>query len=288
MSRRVKRFFIFSSVIIFVSWYIFDSTLLKKLTSLTLGELLSTPSFLTEVDSASIHWLGMEASHVSLHGKSAFQSLLLDSLHLDCKRFETLTGQPNCSSKASLYSGTANVDFNKKNDRFFINGNISGLKLSQHILIRGYGIEDGTLSVKDLSMTTNGNHVTDATGNLEILGVKKPSVSRLSPSLTGLPIPIELPAVDIDSLKATITYKEATLECNDISLSSSLGELKGAFQVKTNKLSSMQISLALSDKGKEILIPYLLFICSKDALSKELANPLIFEFKNHQIQCHVA
>ena len=279
-----KRTYILSFVALFVIWMTFDTTMLKKLLSMSIGDRLSGNGYFTEIESSSFHWFGVNAEKVAFHGKSAFESIVLDSANVECSPM-ILLKNGSCQSDIELYAGTILATINKESvSKLTLSGTAKNIHLEKHLLIRGYGIEEGLLSVPEFSLTRNESSL-DISAKIQISELKKPLSSRLSPSLTGLPVPIDIPAIDINSLNAKLKINNSITLISDINMNSSWGSLKGSLSFQNKQLKQAELNVQFLSQGKEAVSAFLPFICPRDIVSEAQIPPLLFKLNNGQFSC---
>jgi hypothetical protein len=288
MGRRTKKSLIIITVVCFVAWATFDRSLLQQLVAASLSEILSSSSVTAEVEQASAHWLGISTGPILLHGRSPFAAVTLDGATADCKPLSVLMGNPACTSQLSLYGGSGAFSYTKQAGTMLLTGDLDKLDLKRHKLIKSYGIERGNLSVRALKIEARDNIIQTASARIEIADLNKPAASRLAPSLTGLPLTLEVPALEIATAHLIASMTPQTLELHDIAMSSSLGELEGTISLAARVITGAHLVLSLNAQGKETLSPYLVFVCPKSALEPSQPEPLRFDFKDGQIRCTVA
>jgi len=285
MGRRTKKSLLIITVVCFVAWATFDRSLLQQLVAASLSEVLSSSSVTAEVEKASVHWLGISTGAISLHGRSPFSAVTLDSATAGCKPLSVLMGNPSCTSQLSLYGGSGALAYTKQAEITLLTGDLESLDLKRHKLMKSYGIERGNLSIRTLKIEARENTVQTASARIEIADLSKPAASRLAPSLTGLPLTLEVPALEIATAHMNASMTPQRLELQDISMSSSLGDLQGTISLAARVITGAHFVLSLNAHGKEILSPYLVFVCPKSALEPAQSEPLRFDFKDGQIRC---
>ena len=160
--------------------------------------------------------------------------------------------RPRMALSAEAYHGTIKAGFEHEflsrgaSPAEFLYAEGDGISIAQHPQLNALGIENGNL-LFNFQRIDGG-----VRGEFELSDVSKPSPTILQPILTGLPLPLSIPAVNNLTVRGNVSMREELLTLSSLAISSSLGNCSGEAQIDqlaNGKPIHSQVECTLSPDG---------------------------------------
>ena len=259
---------VIATVVIVVFLLSFDRDLPAAIFTASIESALSKDSLITTIESASPRWFGVHLKGVTARGKSPLLNLTAEESNVLCSPWQLLRGVYDCSLEANVYQGKisllANFNPDSKNTegQMHLSGSVDDLQLNQHLLVRGFGVESGLLTLHNIAITTKDENI-EGNVSVKLANFSKPTTTAMSPRLTGIPVPFEVPPLSVTTATADINAQGGSIAVTNLAAQSSLGNLSGILNFTNGKLVSFNLTYAASEEGRKVLAQYFQFICPR-------------------------
>ena len=278
------------SISVLIVLCLFDRSLVGGIVLSTLSTALSNDHITTSIASGALSvWgsLGLVLTGVKIQGTSLFLPALLDTVNLQCSPVSVFS-KPRCFFSGTLYGGNVSGEvFYTNRENFIGSADIKNLSLASHPLLHGFGIENGKISLNTINFEhSESKNQRRVSMEVHLENLEKPIQSKLSPSISGLPFPIDIPPLSIGDLKATVVGSNESVLIQRLRMESSVGKVEGngSIQVHGNRfrIETMSFVFTPTDSGRTIMSQYLQFICPREVLA---APVLVLTVKETAYNC---
>lgn len=161
------------------------------------------------------------------------------SLFSDEKRFKLYS---------NFYSGDIKVDggYVMDKDKLSSKIDLEGVMLESHQIFKQFSISGGKLNSNCKKFETKNKQVININCYVKLVDLKQPNSFTIPTNLSGLPLPIKIPALKVKEVKFDLVVDSRKVSLNNFSLVSDLANMIGDFEFKQG---SMNIKLDLLERG---------------------------------------
>lgn len=194
-------------------------------------------------------------------------AFLIDTLALSPKYFSLFSNIAAGHLEATSYEGSILIDSSMPTSGGdpSVKLEIENLNLVKHPQIAGLGISSGVLTLNTSALQFRPHPLPLGTARLELEKLGIPRKIQLHPQLTGLPLPLTLPAIHDGTLTLDAKVEGDTLEIANFDFTSSWGECTGDGTLAIDRTGRVQgadleFDIHLSDVGNKEFASYFLLL----------------------------
>jgi hypothetical protein len=210
--------------------------------------------------------------------KAVFRNLkmpfdvFVDNITINPSWLSLRNGTFNATAEASLYNGmiTMSVSTQPTQGSASGSGTITKLELAKHPLLSAFGLANGSVSSVVDSLIVKDNKLSTLSASFSLDNLSFPKALQIPASLTGLGLPITIPALASANVTGNISMVNNHLELKELVANTSWGTIHGNSIVdivafNTNRELLGELRIELSEEGSKLFGGFLPLM-SKNAI----------------------
>jgi hypothetical protein len=225
----------------------------------------------------------------ALFRKTVFPfDVVVDELSVKPSYLALFAGSFKLQANALLYDGSVDAQIgstlsNSPMSSLSIEGVVKAVQLAKHPLLAGLGISGGEINGTVEKMVIDNGQVSKASAILGINGFAFPNALHIPATMTGLGLPLTIPALTKATISARVVVEETRLHVRELIADTSWGLIKGNISSgivasDTQGLSG-ELQISLSADGTRHFGSFLPLLSQNQLKSSDSAFTVLFRDK---------